>query len=79
MIIDPGNKCFIGVFATVVLATIGFLIASIFIDVGGDLVLQKIEFQRSPFSMSITQLKADKSYAVQVFNGELCDGADKFL
>lgn len=71
MMIDPGNKCFIAVFAAVMLGTIGFFIASIFIDVGSDLVLQNIQFERSKFSMSITQLKADKSFAVQVFNGEL--------
>lgn len=69
MRIDPGNKCFIIVFALVVLAVIGFLIASIFIDVSGDVELTKIEFAKSKFWINVKQQKSDKRYVVEVFNG----------
>jgi hypothetical protein len=71
---DPGNKYFIATFAVIVLGVIGFLIASIFINVSSDdengNVLKKIKFERSKFSMNIAQLDSDKSYVVQVFNGK---------
>jgi hypothetical protein len=67
---DPGNKYFIATFAVIVLGVIGFLIASIFIDVSGDVVLKKIGFKRSSFLVKVAQLKSDKSYVVQVYNGE---------
>ena len=67
---DPGNKYFIGTFAVFVLGVIGFLIASIFIDFGGDSELKKIEFSKSKFSITLWHLKDDKSYVARVFNGE---------
>lgn len=73
MRIDPGNKCFIGIFAIVVLGVIGFLIASIFINaVSGDVELKKIEFGRSNFSISVKQLKSDKRYVLEVYDGKCC-------
>lgn len=70
MRIDPGNKIFIAIFSVIVVGVIGFLIASIFIDFGGDVEVKKIEFQRSNFSIVVTQLKKDKKYVVQLFNGK---------
>lgn len=69
MRIDPGNKCFIIVFTLVVVAVIGFLIASIFIDVSGDVDMDKIEFGKSKFWINVKQQKSDKRYVVEVFNG----------
>lgn len=70
MKIDPGNKCFIAIFAIVVLCVIGFFVASIFIDISGDLELKKIEFERSKFWINVKQQKSDKRYVVEVHNGK---------
>ena len=67
---DPGNRCFIAAFTVVVLGVIGFLIASIFIDFGGDNELKKMEFSKSKFSITLWHLKDDKSYVARVLNGE---------
>lgn len=69
MRIDPGNKLFIVVFAVIVLGVIGFFIATIFIDVSKDVELKTIEFGQSKFRVEIKQLKSDKSFIAQVFNG----------
>lgn len=66
---DPANKCFVGVFAVVILGVIGFLIASIFIDISGDVEVKKISFERSNFWISVKQLKEDKQYVLEVYNG----------
>jgi hypothetical protein len=71
MRIDPGNKCFLAVFATVILGVIGFLIASIFIDFSGDVEVKKIEFERSKFWINIKKLKEDKQYVLEVYNGNI--------
>lgn len=70
MRIDPGNKCFIAIFAVVVLGVIGFFIASIFIDVSGDKELKRIDFERSKFWVKVKQQKSDKRYVVEVYNGK---------
>ena len=51
------------------LAVIGFFIASIFIDVSDDVEVKKIDFSNSNFSVSVKQLKNDKDYVLDVYNG----------
>lgn len=68
-IIDPGSKWFITLFSVVVLGTIGFLIASIFLNFDGDDELKTIKFGRSNFSIKINQQKSDKRYVLEVYNG----------
>lgn len=69
MRIDPGNKVFIAVFILVTVGVIGFLIASIFINVSDDVELKKIEFGRSNFWINVKQQKSDKLYVAEVYNG----------
>lgn len=69
MAIDPGNKCFVGIFSVLILGVIGFFISSIFIDASKDLEVQKIEFGQSKFWISVKRLKADKRYVLEVYNG----------
>lgn len=71
MRIDPGNKCFIAVFAVFAIGVIGFFIASIFITVGTEIEIKTFEFKNSNFTVSVTQFKDDKRYAAQVFNGKI--------
>lgn len=71
MRIDPGNKCFIAVFATVTIGVIGFFIASIFLKIGDDIEITTFEFKNSSFTVSVKQFKDDKRYAAQVFNGKI--------
>jgi hypothetical protein len=66
---DPANKCFVTSFTLVIVAVIGFLIASIFIDFSSDVEVQKIGFERSKFEIIVKRLKEDKSYVLEVFNG----------
>jgi mannitol-specific phosphotransferase system IIBC component len=82
--IDPKNKIFLTIFAIIIIGTIGFFIASIFIknddDDQNDTIL-KIKFQkRSKFSISLKEEegKASKSddnngtrYVIEVYNGTL--------
>lgn len=70
MYIDPGSKKFVTLFVIVILGTIGFFVASIFIDFKGD-TIQKINFEKSNFHFDIKKQKSDKSYVIQVFRGEL--------
>lgn len=69
MYIDPSNKGFLALFITVIIATIGFFIASIFLDFSGDVDLQKIEFKNSNFNVDIMRLKSDKQYVLKVSKG----------
>lgn len=69
MQIDPASKGFLTVFITVIVATIAFFIASIFLDFTGDLVVQEIKFENSNFHIDIKRFKSDKRYVIQVFNG----------
>lgn len=71
MRIDPGNKCFIAVFAVFAIGVIGFFIASIFLKVGGDIEIKTFEFKNSNFTVSVKQFKDDKRYAAQVYNGKI--------
>lgn len=71
MYVDPGGKGFIALFLIVILGTIGFFITTIFVDFRGDVDLQTIKFENSNFHIDIKKLKSDKSYVIQVFNGEL--------
>lgn len=70
MRIDPGNKIFITIFTIVILGVIGFFIATIFIDVSKDVELKTMKFQHSNFKIEVKQLKKDKSFVAQVYNGE---------
>lgn len=71
MFIDPGSKAFITLFVVVILGTIAFFVTTIFVDFRGDVKLQTITFEKSKFHIDIKKLKSDKSYVIQVFNGEL--------
>jgi hypothetical protein len=66
---DPGNKCFVITFAVAILSVIGFLIATIFIDFSSDVEVKKIQFERSNFEIIVKRLKEDKSYLLEVYNG----------
>lgn len=70
MKIDPGNKIFVAVLSIVMLGVVGFLIASIFINVSDDVEIKTIHFSRSKFSANIKQLKSDKRYVVEIYIGE---------
>ena len=69
MRIDPASKGFLTVFITVIVGTIAFFIASIFLDFTGDLVVQEIKFKNSNFHIDVKRIKSDKRYVIQVFNG----------
>ncbi|XP_070507787.1 myogenesis-regulating glycosidase-like [Chironomus tepperi] len=68
MQIDPASKGFLTVFITVIVGTIAFFIASIFLDFSSDLVVQEIKFENSAFHVDIKRFKSDKRYVIQVFN-----------
>ncbi|KAG5672943.1 hypothetical protein PVAND_003030 [Polypedilum vanderplanki] len=66
MYIDPANKLFLSAFFVIILGTIGFFIASIFLDFKGDEDIQTVNFKNSDFHVNIKRLKSDKSYVLQV-------------
>ena len=74
MRIDPMNKCFLAVFIVVVVGVTGFFISTIFLDIFGSNsddsnVIQKIVFKNSNLFINIQKPFGDKSYHVEVFNG----------
>jgi hypothetical protein len=71
MYIDPANKAFLAVFFIVIFGTVGFFIASIFLDFSGDEDVQTVDFENSDFHVNIKRLKSDGRYVVQVFGGRM--------
>jgi hypothetical protein len=74
MRINATNPVFVAVFAIIVIGTVGFLIASIFIKPGEKSsddkeLIQRISFQRSDFAIDIRRQQNDTQYMLQVFNG----------
>lgn len=70
MYIDPGSKGFLTLFVVVILGTIAFFVTTIFVDFRGDVNLRTISFEKSKFHIDVKQLKSDKSYVIQLFDGE---------
>lgn len=76
MRINSTNPVFVAIFVIVVVGTIGFFIASIFIkpseeESNDENLIQRISFHRSAFAIDIRRQENDTRYLLQVYNG-LC-------